>query len=83
MERLRRFYRWLQLKFRKLIDIKREKELEAKRKNEKIRIGPEHPVRKLLERIRDRHAQSIASPMFDAVDPQTPTNEYHRVSWEI
>lgn len=37
------------------MDVKREKELEAKRKHEKLVIAQDHPVRKLLARIRDRH----------------------------
>ncbi|KAK0411630.1 hypothetical protein QR680_005757 [Steinernema hermaphroditum] len=43
------------LKFRKVVDVKREEELDAKRKNEKFTISDDHPVRKLLMRMRERH----------------------------
>ncbi|CAD5232713.1 unnamed protein product [Bursaphelenchus xylophilus] len=44
------------LKFRKVVDVKREKELDERRKNEKLDIPDDHPVRKLLLRMRERHA---------------------------
>uniref|UniRef100_A0A914VCK9 Uncharacterized protein n=1 Tax=Plectus sambesii TaxID=2011161 RepID=A0A914VCK9_9BILA len=58
------------LKFRKLADVKREKELEAKRKNEKLVLGADHPVRKLLARIRERHLAKVHPlvPLFPDVE---------------
>uniref|UniRef100_A0A914CJQ5 Uncharacterized protein n=1 Tax=Acrobeloides nanus TaxID=290746 RepID=A0A914CJQ5_9BILA len=54
------------LKFRKVMDVKREKELNERRKNEKLEIGEDHPIRKLLLRMRERHGSKIApSPMQD------------------
>ncbi|CAJ0581870.1 unnamed protein product, partial [Mesorhabditis spiculigera] len=47
------------MKFRKVVDVKREKELDARRKNEKLTLDPEHPVRKLLYRMRERHGPRI------------------------
>lgn len=47
------------LKFRKVVDVKREKELDEKRKNEKLTVPAEHPVRKLLFRMRERHGTRI------------------------
>ncbi|KAK6016521.1 hypothetical protein OSTOST_17996 [Ostertagia ostertagi] len=47
------------LKFRKVVDVKREKELDARRKNEKLTLPPDHPVRKLLFRMRERHGPRI------------------------
>lgn len=48
------------LKFRKVLDVKREKELNERRKNEKIEIRNDHPVRKLLLRMKERHSMRIA-----------------------
>lgn len=48
-----------QLKFRKVVDVKREKELDERRKNEKLMVSAEHPVRKLLFRMRERHGTRI------------------------
>ncbi|PAV61446.1 hypothetical protein WR25_01783 isoform A [Diploscapter pachys] len=57
------------LKFRKVVDVKREKELDARRKNEKITLPQEHPVRKLLFRMRERHGPRIfPSPMFADIE---------------
>ncbi|KAJ1348493.1 hypothetical protein KIN20_003805 [Parelaphostrongylus tenuis] len=57
------------LKFRKVADVKREKELNARRKNEKITLPPDHPVRKLLFRMRERHGPRIfPSPMFADIE---------------
>ncbi|VDN41357.1 unnamed protein product [Gongylonema pulchrum] len=47
------------LKFRKVVDVKREKELDERRKNEKLTVPAEHPVRKLLFRMRERHGTRI------------------------
>ncbi|VDN08243.1 unnamed protein product [Thelazia callipaeda] len=47
------------LKFRKVVDVKREKELNERRKNEKLTVPAEHPVRKLLFRMRERHGTRI------------------------
>ncbi|VDK19697.1 unnamed protein product [Anisakis simplex] len=49
----------LQLKFRKVVDVKREKELDERRKNEKLVLSADHPVRKLLLRMRERHGTRI------------------------
>ncbi|CAB3397957.1 unnamed protein product [Caenorhabditis bovis] len=57
------------MKFRKVADVKREKELDAKRKNEKLTLPPDHPVRKLLFRMRERHGLRIfPSPMFADIE---------------
>ncbi|KAE9415870.1 hypothetical protein Angca_006949 [Angiostrongylus cantonensis] len=57
------------LKFRKVVDVKRENELNARRKNEKITLPPDHPVRKLLFRMRERHGPRIfPSPMFADIE---------------
>ncbi|KAK6756729.1 hypothetical protein RB195_014890 [Necator americanus] len=57
------------LKFRKVVDVKREKELDARRKNEKLTLPPDHPVRKLLFRMRERHGPRIfPSPMFADIE---------------
>ncbi|VDM83079.1 unnamed protein product [Strongylus vulgaris] len=57
------------LKFRKVVDVKREKELDARRKNEKLILPPDHPVRKLLFRMRERHGPRIfPSPMFADIE---------------
>lgn len=42
-----------------MVDVKREKELDEKRKNEKLTVPAEHPVRKLLFRMRERHGTRI------------------------
>ncbi|VDN53988.1 unnamed protein product [Dracunculus medinensis] len=47
------------LKFRKVADVKKEKELDERRKNEKLILSPDHPVRKLLLRMRERHCSRI------------------------
>ncbi|KAF7635807.1 hypothetical protein Mgra_00004719 [Meloidogyne graminicola] len=49
------------IKFRKVIDVKREQELEERRKVEKLEISIDHPIRKLLQRMQERHAIRIAS----------------------
>lgn len=46
-----------QLKFRKVLDVKRELELDERRKNEKLEIPSDHPIRKLLQRMHERHAR--------------------------
>ncbi|KAK5971753.1 Cyclic nucleotide-binding domain-containing protein, partial [Trichostrongylus colubriformis] len=57
------------LKFRKVVDVKREKELDARRKNEKLTLPPDHPVRKLLFRMRERHGPRIfPSPLFADIE---------------
>lgn len=43
-----------------MLDVKRERELDERRKNEKLEIPDEHPVRKLLMRMYERHAARIA-----------------------
>ncbi|VDO24329.1 unnamed protein product [Onchocerca flexuosa] len=48
-----------QLKFRKVVDVKRERELDERRKNEKLTVPAEHPVRKLLFRMRERHGRRL------------------------
>ncbi|CAK5046499.1 unnamed protein product [Meloidogyne enterolobii] len=49
------------IKFRKVLDVKREQELEERRKIEKLEIATDHPIRKLLQRMQERHAARIAS----------------------
>lgn len=49
------------LKFRKVLDVKRELELDERRKNEKMVISEDHPIRKLLLRMQERHALRISS----------------------
>uniref|UniRef100_A0A1I8BEB9 Potassium voltage-gated channel protein eag n=1 Tax=Meloidogyne hapla TaxID=6305 RepID=A0A1I8BEB9_MELHA len=44
------------IKFRKVLDVKREQELEERRKIEKLEIATDHPIRKLLQRMQERHA---------------------------
>ena len=44
------------MKFRKVLDVKRELELEERRKIEKLEIPQDHPIRKLLQRMPERHA---------------------------
>uniref|UniRef100_A0A7I4Z0N3 Potassium voltage-gated channel protein eag n=1 Tax=Haemonchus contortus TaxID=6289 RepID=A0A7I4Z0N3_HAECO len=73
------------LKFRKVVDVKREKELDARRKNEKLTLPPDHPVRKLLFRMRERHGPRIfPSPMFADIEKgmkkHPTTTEMNRVS---
>ena len=41
------------------MDVKREKELDERRKNEKLEISDDHPIRKLLARMRERHGCRI------------------------
>lgn len=41
------------------MDVKREKELDERRKNEKLEINDDHPIRKLLARMRERHGSRI------------------------
>ncbi|KAI6237630.1 PAS fold and Ion transport and Cyclic nucleotide-binding domain containing protein [Aphelenchoides besseyi] len=50
------------LKFRKVVDVKREKELDERRKNEKLDISEDHPIRKLLMRMRERHTNRLNQP---------------------
>lgn len=38
--------------------MRREKELEERRKYETVSIGPDHPVRKLLHRIREKQMRT-------------------------
>lgn len=52
----------LQAKLRKIADVKREKEMEERRKNEQMVISEDHPVRKLLQRIRDRYYRRLQAP---------------------
>ncbi|KAL3091738.1 hypothetical protein niasHT_024320 [Heterodera trifolii] len=49
------------LKFRKVLDVKRELELDERRKNEKLEIPSDHPIRKLLQRMHERHAVRLQS----------------------
>jgi hypothetical protein len=49
------------LKFRKVVDVRREKELDERRKNEKLDISEDHPIRKLLMRMRERHGSRLAT----------------------
>ncbi|CAJ0939151.1 unnamed protein product, partial [Mesorhabditis belari] len=57
------------MKFRKVVDVKREKELDARRKNEKLTLPADHPVRKLLFRMRERHGPRIfPSTMFADIE---------------
>ncbi|KAI3415599.1 hypothetical protein GPALN_005201 [Globodera pallida] len=49
------------LKFRKVLDVKRELELDERRKNEKLEIPGDHPIRKLLQRMHERHAVRLQS----------------------
>ncbi|KAL3985490.1 Ion transport family protein [Acanthocheilonema viteae] len=59
------------LKFRKVVDVKREKELDERRKNEKLTIPAEHPVRKLLFRMRERHSiRILPSQVFADLEQQ-------------
>lgn len=44
-----------------MLDVKRERELDERRKNEKIEISEDHPVRKLLLRMKERHSMRISS----------------------
>ncbi|VDL85076.1 unnamed protein product [Nippostrongylus brasiliensis] len=73
------------LKFRKVVDVKREKELDARRKNEKLTLPPDHPVRKLLFRMRERHGPRIfPSPMFADIEKKRQTvdeDALSRTSW--
>ncbi|VDO20883.1 unnamed protein product [Brugia timori] len=62
------------LKFRKVIDVKREKELDERRKNEKLTVPAEHPIRKLLFRMRERHGTRILpSQVFADLELQART----------
>lgn len=54
-----------QLKFRKVVDVKREKELDERRKNEKLDIPEDHPIRKLLKRMRERHGNRLTTTNAD------------------
>ncbi|GMS80307.1 hypothetical protein PENTCL1PPCAC_2482 [Pristionchus entomophagus] len=57
------------LKFRRVVDVKREQELDAKRKNENFTLATDHPVRKLLYRMRERHGPRIfPSSMFADIE---------------
>ncbi|KAF8386411.1 egl-2 [Pristionchus pacificus] len=57
------------LKFRRVVDVKREQELDAKRKNENFTLSTDHPVRKLLYRMRERHGPRIfPSNMFADIE---------------
>lgn len=52
-----------------MIDVKREKELDERRKNEKLILSADHPVRKLLFRMRERHGTRIfPSPLFADIE---------------
>ena len=64
-----------QLKFRKVMDVKREKELDERRKNEKLEISEDHPIRKLLARMRERHGSRIM--------PSSYSNDIERVRLQI
>ncbi len=49
--------------------MKREMELDAKRTNEHITLSADHPVRKLLFRMRERHCSRIfPSPLFADIE---------------
>ncbi|EJW77539.1 hypothetical protein WUBG_11551, partial [Wuchereria bancrofti] len=62
------------LKFRKVVDVKREKELDERRKNEKLTVPAEHPIRKLLFRMRERHGTRILpSQVFADLELQART----------
>lgn len=38
--------------------------MDERRKNEKLEIGEDHPVRKLLQRMQERHALRLASTQY-------------------
>ncbi|CAG9534254.1 unnamed protein product [Cercopithifilaria johnstoni] len=62
------------LKFRKVVDVKREKELDERLKNEKLTVPAEHPVRKLLFRMRERYVTRILpSKIFADLELQAKT----------
>ncbi|EJD75039.1 egg laying defective protein 2 [Loa loa] len=82
------------LKFRKVVDVKREKELDERRKNEKLTVSAEHSVRKLLFRMRERHgARILPSQVFADLERQARTrpsgmrtstasvDDLHEVRW--
>ncbi|KAI1701462.1 cyclic nucleotide-binding domain-containing protein [Ditylenchus destructor] len=64
------------LKFRKVLDVKRELELDERRKNEKLEIGEDHPVRKLLQRMQERHALRLASTQY-LNEEDAENKDYH------
>ncbi|KIH61430.1 cyclic nucleotide-binding domain protein [Ancylostoma duodenale] len=72
-------------KLMEVVDVKREKELDARRKNEKLTLPPDHPVRKLLFRMRERHGPRIfPSPMFADIEKKRQTvdeDALSRTSW--
>uniref|UniRef100_A0A8R1TYY1 Uncharacterized protein n=1 Tax=Onchocerca volvulus TaxID=6282 RepID=A0A8R1TYY1_ONCVO len=62
------------LKFRKVVDVKRERELDERRKNEKLTVPAEHPVRKLLFRMRERYCRRLLpSQIFADLERQIKT----------
>uniref|UniRef100_A0AC34Q6R5 Cyclic nucleotide-binding domain-containing protein n=1 Tax=Panagrolaimus sp. JU765 TaxID=591449 RepID=A0AC34Q6R5_9BILA len=67
------------LKFRKVMDVKREKELDERRKNEKLEISDDHPIRKLLARMRERHGSRIM-PMMIGNDLEKGRNDMSRAT---
>uniref|UniRef100_A0A915C2F1 Uncharacterized protein n=1 Tax=Parascaris univalens TaxID=6257 RepID=A0A915C2F1_PARUN len=72
------------LKFRKVIDVKREKELDERRKNEKLTLSADHPVRKLLFRMRERHGTRIfPSLLFADIEQGIKKLETNRHSSSI
>ncbi|VDM44296.1 unnamed protein product [Toxocara canis] len=72
------------MKFRKVIDVKREKELDERRKNEKLTLSADHPVRKLLFRMRERHGTRIfPSPLFADIERGIKKLEMNRHSSSV
>ncbi|CEF62317.1 Potassium voltage-gated channel subfamily H member 5 [Strongyloides ratti] len=56
------------LRFRKMADVQREKELDERRKHEKLTFPEDHPVRKLLQRMREKHASKVLPINSDIVN---------------
>ncbi|VDM85220.1 unnamed protein product [Strongylus vulgaris] len=53
------------LKFRKVVDVKREKELDARRKNEKLILPPDHPG---MKKHHTDHTMNRISSVHSMVD---------------
>uniref|UniRef100_A0A915KKY0 Cyclic nucleotide-binding domain-containing protein n=1 Tax=Romanomermis culicivorax TaxID=13658 RepID=A0A915KKY0_ROMCU len=60
------------MKFRKIVDVKREKELEAETRNQMRTIAHNHPVRKLLSKISRKYL--LSSKLRWRQSSKTPSN---------
>lgn len=76
-----RFKFYIQVVFRKISDVKRERELAETRKNEGLdQIGSDHPVRKLISKFRkiSQENRAVAQTNTNTSSTAPPTNLFNQ-----